>query len=282
MPRVRLPAANTYGSSLDDPQGYSSSLERGLTILDCFTFRHTLLGCTEVAHELGMTTPTTHRYISTLRELGYLEQGPERKYRLTLAVTRLGLSALSGGSLQEHASPYLRELRRQLTYTTALAVLDGGEAVYIERLPSLRWDSGAIDPAPGSRLPTYCTAMGKVLLASLPEPEQHALIAGLRLARYTPNTTTSKTELRAELNFVAAQGFAVNDQEYTPGLRALSAPVRDESRVIAAVCIAAPTTRITLEEMIDHLTPHLLATADRISARLGYRRTDKHHKSPRL
>ncbi len=222
-----------------------------------------------------MSSATTHRYMTTLLALGYLEQGASRKYSLALALTRLGLSTVSAGSLREHARPYLHELRRQSGYTTAIAALDGLEAVYVEWLPAARRRDSAPVSAPGERLPVHCTAVGKALLASLPRYAQDALLAELRLKRCTPNTITSKIELRAELNAMAEQGSAVDDQELMLGQNAIAAPVRDQTEVVAAICVDAPAARITVEGMIDHLTPHLLVTADRISARLGYRRRDE-------
>jgi IclR family transcriptional regulator, pca regulon regulatory protein len=279
MPRAeQQPQVEPYLPNLDESR-YSSSMERGLAILSCFTPRRPVLGIKEISGELGMAHSTTHRYVSTLAELGYLEQGPRRKYHLTLAVTRLGMSALNATSLREHVHPYLQDLRRQTSYTTAIAVLDRPEILYVERLPSNRRGPSARGPAPGSRLPAYCTAMGKVLLASLPPPEQQALIAELQLKRHGPNTITSKTALRAELKSMA-ENIAVNDQELTPDLHAIAAPVRDESEVVAAICIAAPTSLISLDDMVQHLTPHLRSTADRISARLGYRRADERDTSP--
>lgn len=222
-----------------------------------------------------MFTGTTHRYMSTLVAMGYLIQGEGRKYRLTLASTTLGMSSLASTSLGEHARPYLEDLRTQTGYTTSLAVLDGEEILYIERLPSIRRERRPIELAPGARLAAYCTAMGKTLLASLPAAEQHALMGELRLQRLTPSTITSKTQLRAELHTIAEEGIAVNDQELAPGLCAIAAPIRDASEAVAAISIAAPAANITLQEMVTHLTPQLLATAGRISARLGYRRRDE-------
>ncbi len=222
-----------------------------------------------------MSPATTHRYLTTLLALGYLEQDASRKYGLALALTCLGLSTMSAGSLREHAHPYLHELRCQSSYTTAIATLDGTEAVYVERLSAARRGDNALGPAAGERRPVHSTAVGKALLASLPLYAQDTLIAELTLKRHTPNTITSKTELRAELNAMAEQGVAVDDQELTLGQNAIAAPVRDQTEVVAAICIDAPTARITLEGMIEHLTPYLLVTADRISARLGYRRGDE-------
>ena len=263
--------------SLREPR-YSQSLERGLAILSCFTPKRPVLGIADIADHLGMSRSTTHRYVITLVALGYLEQGASRKYRLGLRVTDLGMSALNSTGLREHSHPYLQELRQQTSYTVNLAVLDGAEILYIDRARSFRRGQSKIDLDlhPGSRLPAYCTAMGKLLLANLPDSEQRDLLASMKLTKRGPNTITSKKALRDELEEVRAAGFAVNDQELAPELYSIAAPVRNENReVVAAINIAAHSSMISLEEMVDALGPHLVSTADRISARLGYRRDDE-------
>jgi IclR family pca regulon transcriptional regulator len=237
-----------------------------------------VLGIADIADELGMSRSTTHRYVITLVALGYLEQGASRKYRLGLRVTNLGMSALNSTGLREHAHPYLEELRQRTSYTTSLAVLDGSDIVYVDRARSFRRGQGKLDLDlhPGSRLPAYATAMGKILLAYLPEADQRELLSSMKLTKRGPNTITSKKALRDELDEVREEGFAVNDEELAPDLFAIAAPVRNEAReVVAAINVAAPSSVITLEEMVDALSPHLLSTADRISARLGYRRADE-------
>ena len=263
--------------NLREPR-YSQSLERGLAILACFTPDRPVLGIANIADELGMSRSTTHRYVITLVALGYLEQGASRKYRLGLKVTDLGMSALNATGLSEHAHPYLEELRQRTSYTTSVAVLDGPEIVYVDRVRSLRRGQGAVDLNlhPGSRLPAYCTAMGKLLLAYLPENEQGELITEMKLTKQGPNTITSKKALVAELDEIQSEGFAVNDEELVPELHSIAAPVRNEAReVVAAVNLAAHTSMISLSELVDALSPHLVSTADRISARLGYRRDDE-------
>ena len=263
--------------SLREPR-YSQSLERGLAILTCFTPERPVLGIANIADELGMSRSTTHRYVITLVALGYLEQGASRKYRLGLKVTDLGMSVLNSTGLREHAHEYLEELRQRTSYTTSLAVLDGAEILYVDRARSFRRRQGKIDLglAPGSRLPAYCTAMGKLLLANLPESEQHEVLMEMTLTKQGPNTIRSKKGLLTELGQIREDGFAVNDQELAAGLCAIAAPVRNEAReLVAAVSLSADSAAISLEQMVDALEPHLVASADRISARLGYRRDDE-------
>jgi IclR family pca regulon transcriptional regulator len=263
--------------SLREPR-YSQSLERGLAILSCFTPKRPVLGIADIADELGMSRSTTHRYVITLLALGYLEQGASRKYRLGLRVTDLGMSALNSTGLREHASPYLEELRQRTSYTISLAVLDGEEILYVDQARSFRRGQGqaSVDARTGSRLPAYCTAMGKLLLANLPESDQRELIGQLKLTKQGPNTITSKKALREELDEVLDANFAVDDEELAKDLYSIAAPVRNEARqVVAAVEIAVPSATISLGELVDALGPHLVSTADRISARLGYRRDDE-------
>src|SRR6204780_4067643 len=222
MPPVGRPNAKAKGEqepawadpNLREPR-YSQSLERGLAILGCFTPKRPVLGIADIADELGMSRSTTHRYVITLVALGYLEQGASRKYRLGLRVTDLGMSALNSTGLREHAHPYLEELRQRTSYTASLGVLDGLDVLYVDRVRSFRRSQGKIDLNlhTGSRLPAYATAMGKLLLANLPEKEQRELIAQMKLSKRGPNTITSKKTLREELEEIQAAGFAVDDQE---------------------------------------------------------------------
>ncbi len=252
----------------------SQSLMRGLAILDRFTPKQPIRGVTELADEIGMSTSTTHRHLSTLASLGYLQQGRRNEYRLTLKVLNLGLSTLATTTLRDHAHRYLEELGRHSSFNTNIAVLDGPEILYIDRVHgsrrSLRPD--ALDLHAGSRLPAYCTAMGKLLLAYLQTTERTRILREMKLSAKTPNTITSKRVLRKELPGIRAAGFAVNDQELALDTYAIAVPIRSADReVIAALNMAAPTCAISLANLVKHLKPRLLAIAEQISARLGYR-----------
>jgi IclR family pca regulon transcriptional regulator len=263
--------------TLQEPR-FSQSLERGLAILGCFTPDRPVLGIADLADELGMSRSTTHRYVITLTRLGYLEQGVKRKYRLTLRVTDLGISAMNGMSLYEHAHPYLEELRSRTGFTVGLAIVDGPELLLVDWLRGNRRGQRLIDLglAPGSRLPLHCTAAGKLLLAHLPAQDQRERIAELQLAKNGPNTIKSKTALRQELDRVREEPLAISDEELAADLYEIAAPVRSSgSDVVAAATMNAHSSMIAMEELVDALGPHLISTADRISARLGYRREDE-------
>jgi IclR family pca regulon transcriptional regulator len=254
-----------------DPR-YSQSLQRGLAILRCFTPKRPVLGIADIADDLGMSRSTTHRYVITLVALGYLEQGAARKYRLGLRVTDLGMSALNSTGLREHAHPFLEELRQRTSYTTSLGVLDGIDVLYVDRVRSFRRGQGEVDLdlRTGSRVPAYCTSMGKLLLANLPEADQRELIAEMTLTKRGPNTITSKKALREELNTIHGVGVAVADQEFAAELYAVAAPVRDDTRdVVAAVNLVVHSATVSTEEFVA--LSHLVSTAGHISARMGYR-----------
>jgi IclR family transcriptional regulator, pca regulon regulatory protein len=263
--------------TLQEPR-FSQSLERGLAILGCFTPARPVLGIADLADELGMSRSTTHRYVITLTRLGYLEQGLKRKYHLALRVTDLGISAMNGMSLYEHAHPYLEELRARTGFTVSVAMVDGAEPLIVDWLRGNRRGQRLIELglAPGSRLPLYCTAAGKLLLANLPDQDQRERVAGLQLAKHAPNTIRSKTALRQELGRIQDESLAVAEEELAPGLYAIAAPVRScGNDVVAAAAMTAHSSMISMEELVDALGPHLISTADRISARLGYRRDDE-------
>jgi IclR family pca regulon transcriptional regulator len=264
-----------YAAGMDaiDEAGIAQSLVRGLAILAAFDRGRPLRGVSELARELGLTRSTAHRYLTTLLRLGYLDQDPAtRRYRLGPRVLDLGLAALESMELREIAAPALRRLTEATGYTTNLAILDGDDVVHIERIRSPAQRHVDLDVHIGSRLPAYCTSLGKALLAFLPDEERRERLAGMRLARLGPHTLTSREALAAELERVRAAGFAVNNEELAPGLRSLAAPVRDRSgHVAAAINVAAHHTLGSLEELVARLAPPLLRTAVEISAAVGYR-----------
>ena len=257
-----------------DP-GHSQSLERGLAILSAFRTRQPLLGSSELAREVGLTRSTAHRYIATLATLGYLEQDPgTRKYRLGPRVLDLGFSAINSMELREIAAPHLQRLSDETGYTVNLAILDGTDVVYVERCRSAQQGQRGIDLNlhVGSRLPAYCTSMGKVLLADLPVEELDALLDRVELTQRGPNTLTTRTDLVAELARVREAGLAVNNEELAFGLRSIAAPVHGQTgKVAAAINLAVHRSWVSMEDLVRTLSPTLKQTAAEISMRLGYR-----------
>jgi IclR family transcriptional regulator, pca regulon regulatory protein len=262
---------------LTEPR-YSQSVERGLAILSCFTPQRPEWGISELADELGMNGSTTHRYALTLTELGYLTRTGRRRYRLALKVTKLGMGALAGTDLTVLARPYVEELRRRASFTVSVAVLDGPEIVYVDRVRSVLRAPSTADPglAVGARVPAHCTATGKLLLASLPDWARREIMGELTLSKRGPNTITSKQALAKALAEIREEGTATSDEESAPGLVEIAAPVRTASgEVVAAVGMEAHPSTIDLDSLVEHLGPHLASTAGVVSAYLGHRRDDE-------
>jgi IclR family pca regulon transcriptional regulator len=253
----------------EHPGRFSSSLIAGLSMLTCFTPEHPVRGIADMADALDLGRSTTHRYATTLVTLGYLEQGPSRKYMLSPRVADVGLSLLDSMAIRSVAREHLKELRARTGRTASLGVPWGAEVAYIDRRRGSRQGQYAVDVGIGlgTPQPVYCTAAGKALLAHLPEAEQRDLIAKLHLARRTPKTISTKAALRAELGRItAAGGIAVEEEECSVGRRALAAVVVDaEGRPVAAVELAVPVEAYTREELLERLGPKVTATARNIA-----------------
>ena len=254
---------------------YSQSLERGLAILSSFRSGRPLLGISELSREVGLSRSTTHRYVATLAALGYLEQdAPSKRYRLGPRVLDLGFSAINSMELREVAAPYLQQLSDETGYTVNMAILDDVDIVYVERCRSARAGQREIDLNlhVGSRLPAYCTSLGKVLLAYLPADAQADVLARSDLARRGPNTITDRPALVTELERVRTEGIAVNNEELAYGLRSIAAPIfAHDGAALAGINLAVHRTMISVEDLVERLSTRLRRTADEISAQLGYR-----------
>jgi IclR family transcriptional regulator, pca regulon regulatory protein len=196
----------------------SQSLEKGLAILACFTAEHPVLGVAEVADETGLTRSSSHRYMTTLVALGYLGQSTSRKYRVGLRGHDIGLAAVNALGLREHARGPMEQLRRETRCTTSLALLDGVEVLYVERVRSHRKGQCLVDMDlwVGSRQPAHCTALGKLLLAHLPYEKQRDLTREIGLTRRAPNSITSERAFKAELADIKERGVAISDRELLP------------------------------------------------------------------
>ncbi|MET3803053.1 IclR family pca regulon transcriptional regulator [Nakamurella sp. UYEF19] len=254
----------------------SQSLERGLLILTTFTESRPVLGIAELARAVELNKSTTYRYVSTLTKLHFLQQDPEtKKYSLGARVIDLGAAAINSMEITRIAGRHLQVLADDTGYTVSMAVLDGTDIVYVDRRRSRRGHYPGMDLNlhVGSRLPAYCTAMGKVLLAGRDPAVLRTLLDRTDLARRGPRTITAREQLTAALNRVRQTGIAWNDEELAPGLRSVAAPVRSRSgEVIAAVNVAVHLSivHVTLDSLVDRLEQPLLRTTSAISARLGF------------
>ncbi|MFC0864205.1 IclR family transcriptional regulator C-terminal domain-containing protein [Sphaerimonospora cavernae] len=245
---------------------YVQSLARGLAVIRAFDATEPELTLSEVARKTGLTRATARRFLLTLTDLGYVRTDG-RLFSLSPRVLELGYAYLSSLSLPEVALPHLERLVTEVHESASVCVLDDTDIVYVARVPTARIMRVTI--AIGTRFPAYCTSMGRVLLAWLPPGELEAHLTRAPLGRLTSHTTTSPVTLRAELERVRAQGWALVDQELEEGLRSIAAPIRDRTgRVAAAVNVSSHVGRTTLESARRDLLPPLLATAARIEADL--------------
>jgi IclR family transcriptional regulator, pca regulon regulatory protein len=257
---------------LDIGSGFSQSLERGLAILAAFRPDRPALGISELARDLGLTRSTTHRYVATLTSLRYLEQDDStRKYRLGPRVLDLGFSMLGSLDLREVAAPHLRRLTDSTGHTSNLAIRDDTDVILIDRVRGRpgRYHHLEFTLHVGSRLPSYCSATGKALLAFVPRPDLDRLLDRMDLVPRGPRTLTDRSALLAELEQVRRTGLATNDEELESALRSIAAPVRARSgQVVAAVNVAIPWSPAAMSELLAQLGPTIQATAQQIAARV--------------
>lgn len=247
-----------------------SSVRNAARVLKEFSHTDRELGVTELAGRLGLGTSTVHRLLTTLVAERLLERGRSAgRYRLGLAIYELGSSVGSHFDLHEAALPVMASLRHSTLETVHVAVLDGLEVVFVERLESPH--TIRIFSRVGTRLPAHCTSTGKVLLASLSEDVLRGRLAQWLPSRLTPHTITDPEQLISQLGRVAAQGWAENAQESELGLSSVGAPIRDaDGGVIAALSIAWPISRRSGGSLRRH-TALVVDAAKVISRRLGYR-----------
>lgn len=246
-----------------------SSVATAIALLKAFSEHGDELGISTLAKRLGVAKSTVHRLAVTLVSEGMLEQNRDSgKYRLGIALFRLGALVRQRMDVSNEAKSQLYDLRETTQESVHLAILDGVEIMYVYNLESTQAIRMRSDI--GVRKPAYCTAEGQALLAFQPFEVIDAVIAAGLMAR-TPQTITDPDKLREELAAVRKRGCAIEDEESEVGMRAIAAPVRDDSgAVIAAVGVAGPASRLS-KKTIAGFVPHVIETAAAISRRLGYR-----------
>ena len=252
-----------------DSRYYIEALGRGLQILEAFSEQSHSLSLTEITSIVGLDKSTVFRFVYTLEKLGYLDRDPETKrYRPGLNVLRLGFAVLNNLEMTQIAQPYLKALSAECGETTNMTIRDGEEIVYVVRNKTGRIIS--VNLQLGSRLPVYCTSMGKAQLIDLSRDELRELLGEGPYPVMGPNTVTSLNALVTELDKVRQQGYAINDEEMAVGLRSVAAPVRGAARqVVAAINISVPSARVSRQELEMGLAPMVVDTARRISLALG-------------
>lgn len=246
---------------------FVQSLARGLAVIKAFDADHAQLTLSDVARATGLTRAAARRFLHTLVELGYIRTDG-RFFALRPRILELGYAFLSSLSLPEVALPHLEHLAATVHESSSVAVLDGDEVVYVARVPTKRIMAVAISV--GTRFPAYATSLGRVLLAGQSPDWLNGYLATVKLRPLTRRTITDPVELRAEIDRVRAQGWALVDQELEEGLRSLAVPIHDpDGRVIAGVNVSAHISRGSSATIRDELLPHLQETVTLIQEDLS-------------
>ncbi|MFN0160214.1 MAG: IclR family transcriptional regulator C-terminal domain-containing protein [Burkholderiales bacterium] len=249
--------------------GYVQSFARGLAVFHAFSAAAPTQTLSEVAERTGLDRAGARRILLTLEKLGYVRQ-EGRSFRLTARVLDLGYAYLSSTPLWNLAEPIMEELVAEVHESCSVSVLEGTEIVYILRVPTSK--IMAISLGIGSRLPAWCTSMGRVLLAGLAPNERAAVLAASDLTPRTRHARVAPRSLARAIEQVGAQGYALVDQELEEGLISVAVPLVDRSgHVIAAMNLSVNAARVPVARVRRSLLPRLRAAADRINRALQMR-----------
>ncbi len=233
-----------------------AGLEKGLAVIEAFDQERPRLTISEVAGRTGLTRAAARRYLLTLTHLGFVTQD-RKMFALSPKVLRLGQSYMHSARLPRIVEPELHKLAYALKEASSAGVLDGGDVICIAATSAGRVVSPTLQP--GARVPAYCAANGRVMLAALPQAEVDEWIARQQLTPLTPHTITHPERLRIEIARARALGYACIDQELELGLRTVAVPLRNyRGDVVAAMNISVHASRMSMDQMVEHCLPPLL------------------------
>ena len=252
-------------------KNFLNSLGKGIKVLESFSTKDHNLSIVEIAKKVSLQKATVYRIVFTLKELGYLKyDSSNHKYFLGPKVLSLGFSTIRNMKISEIAHPYLRKLYKRSGQTVALGVLDDTEVVYIDRFQKEQILN--INLHIGNRLPVYNSSIGRAILAFLPQDDYEVTLRKLLEDKNILSSIGKNGKKLAKiLKDVRKVGYAIDDQEYVIGLRAIAAPIFGlEGKVRGAVNIPVLTAHISMKELIEKYTPILLETSREISAMIGY------------
>lgn len=253
-----------------DPQSYVRALARGLALMEALGGHPRGRSLTDLAQEASLDRATARRLLLTLGSLGYV-RNEDSRYMLAPRALSLGYAYLSSYPFWDVARPLMARLTEKVRQSCSAATLDGPYAVYVARIRS---NPHIVDVSRtvGSRVPAYCTSLGRVLLAAQPVDVQRDLLRQLPPARNTLHTVVDTDRLLDMLREIGGQGWALVDQELEPNLRSLAVPVRDGAgKVVAALNISVPEGRASAEELLANYLEPLRKTAVELTAALRAR-----------
>lgn len=246
-----------------DPN-FMTSLERGLAVLQAFSQERRVLTTSQVSQRTGIPRAAVRRCLYTLAKLGFIAEDENRLFSLRPRVLKLGHAYLATTPLAHAAQPVLRHISGALNESSSVAILDGDEILYIARASTSRIMS--IDLHIGSRLPAYCTSMGRVMLADFSADALDAYLERTKRIQYTPRTIISREGLRDTLDSVRNNGFALVDQELEIGLRSIAVPIYGgDGRAVAALNVGVQAARVSTAEMESRILPVLREGAQELA-----------------
>ncbi len=255
-------------TQVETQKGFIQSLDRGLQLLETLSLSKEPMGLPELSEVLDVDRSTVYRLLSTLLQRGYVSQDPvSKRYTLGSKVVELGRRAIDGYSLRSASKPYLKALMLETGESVNLVVLSSGKIISIDHEPSP--SPLAVTDDIGSIFNPYATASGKAILAHLPESEAKSILVEIKFEAFTARTITGLPALQNHFEQVREKGYAVDDEERYIGVRCIAAPIFDyRNKVVAAVGISGPTTRITLSSVAS-LSSLVIKAARSISKDLG-------------
>lgn len=244
-----------------DSKSMVMSLAKGFRVLEVFDAHEPELTLSQIAARADLDSGTTYRIVKTLVMLGYLRPAEGKRYRLGWKVLDLGFNTIGRMDLHAIARPILRSLVGPVNEAASIAVLDGPELVYVERVQSPLGRLGVTQRI-GSRIPAYCTAVGHAILAHLPLEQRIQILNARERRKLTPHTPVTIPEIEARLERVRQIGYALSDQDTVMGVRVIAAPIFDpDDRPWAAVSAAAPWMACSLEDFVKHSAEPVMEAA---------------------
>lgn len=245
------------------------SVERALEILDLFDEYSTELKITEISTRMNLNKSTVHSLLKTLQKHGYIQQDSENgKYKLGLKLFERGNLAIENLDIRAVCKKYLLDISKQTGHTLHLVIMDGMDAVYIDKIEGT--SANVIYSRVGRRAPIHSTGAGKALAAFKAKEEMDRFFEGYHFEKRTPQTITDKQEMFEELNRIREQGFSYDKEENELGISCIAVPIRNHTgHVFAAFSISMPTPK--LENETEQILPMMLEAGENISKELGYR-----------
>ena len=243
-----------------------TSLARGLIVAQAFTQQHPQMTISQLSVKTGLSRAAVRRCLYTLTKLGFAGAEDGQRYSLRPRMLTLSQSYTTSSTLSTAAQPILERMSSSYRESFSVATLDGDEIVYVART-QVPTRVMAVDLQIGSRLPAYCTSMGRVLLAYLPPDQLEQYLARAELTPLTTRTVTSADKLRLALRTVRRLGYAMVDQEMEVGLRSLAVPVyAPNGRVVATVNLSGNAPRLPVFDMQTHFLGPLRTAAAELSS----------------